>query len=72
MNVGIYHYMSPQHLHRYYNEFATRYNQRDVTNIARFQFVIRNSQTKKITYDKQTRKKVDKFYLFLISLLSLQ
>lgn len=52
--VGIYHYMSPQHLHRYCDEFATRYNQRDTTNISRFVYVIKNSGQKKITYDKLT------------------
>lgn len=48
--VGIYHYMSPQHLHRYCNEFATRYNLRDYSNISRFLFVIKNSNTEKVTY----------------------
>jgi len=48
--VGIYHYMSPRHLHRYCNEFATRYNLRDKSNIARFLFVINNSNTERITY----------------------
>jgi transposase-like protein len=57
--VGIYHYMSPQHLHRYCNEFATRYNQREIGNIGRFQFVIKNSKTKKITYNVLTGKKID-------------
>lgn len=52
--VGIYHYMSPQHLHRYCNEFATRYNLRDTSNIARFMHVVRNADTKKITYRKLT------------------
>lgn len=48
--VGIYHYMSPQHLHRYCNEFATRYNMRNVSNLSRFLFVINNSNTERITY----------------------
>ena len=48
--IGIYHYMSPQHLHRYCNEFATRYNLREEGNIGRFLYVINNSDTKKITY----------------------
>ena len=48
--VGIYHYMSPRHLHRYCNEFATRYNLRDTSNISRFLFVINNSNTERITY----------------------
>jgi hypothetical protein len=42
--------MSPQHLHRYCNEFATRYNLREVSNIDRFFFIINNSNTERITY----------------------
>ena len=52
--VGIYHYMSPQHLHRYCNEFATRYNLRQVNNISRFLYVIKNSNTEKVTYRELT------------------
>ena len=48
--VGIYHYMSPKHLHRYCNEFAIRYNQRDQGNIVRFLNIIKNSLTPRITY----------------------
>lgn len=54
--VGIYHYMSPKHLHRYCNEFATRYNQREVSNIARFTHIVKNSGTEKITYSVLTGK----------------
>ncbi len=53
--VGIYHYMSPKHLAKYCDEFATRYNQRDVSNLERFLYVIKNSDTRKITYDKLTK-----------------
>lgn len=52
--VGIYHYMSPQHLHLYCNEFATRYNLRQVSNISRFLYVIKNSNTEKVTYRQLT------------------
>lgn len=48
--IGIYHYMSPKHLHRYCNEFATRYNMKKDSNIKRFLHVIENSGVKKITY----------------------
>ena len=52
--IGIYHYWSEQHLQRYCNEFATRYNQKKDSNIYRFLHVIKNSGTKKITYDVLT------------------
>ena len=54
--VGIYHYMSAKHLHRYCDEFATRYNQRDTSNIARFLYVVKNSGIKKITYAELTEE----------------
>lgn len=53
--IGIYHYMSPKHLHRYCNEFAVRYNLKDITNISRFLYVIENSSVRKITYKELTQ-----------------
>lgn len=55
--IGIYHYMSPKHLHRYCNEFATRYNLRNETNISRFLFVVRNADNPKVTYKLLTKGK---------------
>lgn len=58
--VGIYHYMSLQHLHRCCNEFAKRYNVRDSTNIARVLFVISNgSNRERITCRELTPNKPD-------------
>lgn len=54
--VGIYHYMSPKHLHRYCNEFATRYNLRESSNISRFLHVVRNADVEKITYKSLTQR----------------
>lgn len=53
--VGIYHYMSPKHLQKYCNEFANRYNNRDVSNIERFLYIIRNSGSERVTYDVLTK-----------------
>lgn len=33
---GIYHYVSPQHLHRYCDEFSYRYNTRHISDVERF------------------------------------
>ncbi|MBK7360544.1 MAG: IS1595 family transposase [Saprospiraceae bacterium] len=56
--IGIYHYMSPQHLHRYCNEFAARYNHRSKSNIDRFMHVIENCSVPKITYSDLTKKDI--------------
>lgn len=55
--IGIYHYMSPQHLQRYCNEFATRYNQRNDSNISRFTNVVKNASNSRITYSDLTKSK---------------
>ncbi len=36
--IGIYHYVSPKHLHRYCDEFSFRYNTRKSTESGRFDF----------------------------------
>lgn len=46
--VGIYHYMSSKHC----DEFATRYNQYGVSNIERFLYISKTTETNRITYDK--------------------
>ena len=38
--VGIYHYMSPKHLHRYCHEFSYRFNTRKITSMERFKDVM--------------------------------
>ncbi len=48
--VGIYHYVSPKHLHRYCDEFAFRYNTRKVEDIIRFDDAIRLCDNKRLRY----------------------
>jgi len=40
--IGIYHYVSPNHLHRYCNEFTGRYNTRKIADDERFELSIQN------------------------------
>lgn len=47
---GTHIFVSPQHLHRYATEFATRYNQRKVSNIERFGNFINSSGVERVTY----------------------
>ena len=54
--VGIYHYMSKPHLHRYCNEFGYRYNTRELTSIERFEDAVRSTSDARITYKQLIRK----------------
>lgn len=47
--IGIYHYISPKHTGRYANEFAYRYNERNVTDCKRFDSVFANVN-RRLTY----------------------
>lgn len=47
--IGIYHYTSPKHLHRYCNEFAFRYNTRKVSDCVRFADSFKRIETR-LTY----------------------
>jgi len=48
--IGIYHYVSPQHLHRYCAEFEKRYNSRNDRNIAQFLDLVKNSDIRRVHY----------------------
>lgn len=48
--IGIYHYTSSQHLHRYCAEFTTRYNDRKATNIERFVNVVKSADKDRVRY----------------------
>lgn len=47
---GIYHQVSPKHLHRYCNEFGYRYNTRKVLDVERFELAIKRVNGKRLTY----------------------
>jgi transposase-like protein len=49
--IGIYHNVSPKHLHRYCHEFGYRYNTRKVTDVTRFEDAIKNVNVR-LTYAK--------------------
>lgn len=53
---GIYHSVSPYHLHRYCNEFEYRYNNRTATSIDRFSTAISKSAKIKLPYAVLTGK----------------
>lgn len=48
--IGIYHQVSPKHLHRYCHEFGYKYNTRKIIDIVRFEDAIKKSDCKRLTY----------------------
>lgn len=54
--VGIYHYMSKEHLHRYCTEFGYRYNTRQLTSVERFENALKNVSNARLTYNELIRK----------------
>ncbi len=56
---GIYHQVSPKHLHRYCDEFAYRYNTRKTSDSDRFNKSIEKANGKRLTY-KRLINKIDK------------
>lgn len=48
--IGIYHQVSPKHLHRYSTEFSYRYNTRKDSANERFQSTIKNANTARLKY----------------------
>lgn len=47
---GIYHNVSPKHLHRYCHEFGYRYNTRKIADPVRFEDAIKNCDQKRLLY----------------------
>ncbi len=54
--IGTFHYVSPQHLQRYCDEFAYRYNAKDLATKDRFDDTIRRFDSAQITYAELTKK----------------
>jgi len=52
---GIYHQVSPKHLHRYCDEFSFRYNTRQITESDRFNYLMKKINCR-LTYDELTGK----------------
>jgi hypothetical protein len=50
--IGIYHQISPKHLHRYCNEFSYRYNTRQFVDGIRFEDAMKRVNGKRLTYAK--------------------
>jgi len=50
--IGIYHNVSPKHLHRYCNEFGYRYNSRKVADVTRFEDAFKRVNNIRLTYTK--------------------
>jgi transposase-like protein len=48
--IGIYHQVSPKHLHRYCNEFSYRYSTRKIDSGDRFDLAIAQSAGRRLTY----------------------
>lgn len=47
---GIYHQVSPKHLHRYCNEYAYRFNSRDLCQQDKFNIAVFQSNGRRLTY----------------------
>jgi transposase-like protein len=50
--IGIYHYVSPKHLHRYTNEFGYRYNNRKDSGVGKFHSSVQKASGRRLTYEK--------------------
>lgn len=49
--IGIYHFVSAKHLHRYCTEFGYRFNERDLNGIEKFEKSIEGGNGKRLTYN---------------------
>lgn len=49
--IGIYHHVSPEHLHRYCDEFSFRYNSRKITDVERFTTSLKQSNGARLKWN---------------------
>jgi transposase-like protein len=54
---GVYHYMSPKHLHRYVNEYAGRHNARDLDTLDQMYDTVARLVGKRLLYRELTARK---------------
>lgn len=50
--IGIYHYTSAKHLHRYTNEFGYRYNNREDAGVIKFESAVKKANKSRLSYEK--------------------
>ena len=55
--IGIFHQVSPQHLQRYCDEFAARYNTRKIKDNERFEYYVQRSEGR-LTYNRLIGKEL--------------
>jgi transposase-like protein len=55
--IGIYHFVSPKHLHRYTTEFEYRYNNREDKGVEKFNTALLGAGAKRLTYNVLIDKK---------------
>jgi transposase-like protein len=53
--IGVYHFTSPKHLQRYCNEYAYRYNTRQLSSVEKFATAVQNVIKARITYVNLTK-----------------